>query len=125
MIAFNLRDIGEVPRFPHFYSEVDLYGSKVEKSFVDDHYRKHLYFLPIDPEKEQYLFRRIIVEILKMPDSEEKDNSLWETAIELTEDGLTLKKFVNSFILILEAYQDIKFDIKLEGTDLREHILKL
>ena len=61
-----------------------------------------------------------------MPEGDEKNDQLWLISVDLTEDGVTLKKFVNGLLVIYDDYQNREVDARPDGiSGFGEHFLKL
>lgn len=89
-----------------FTTRVDVKGTETKKYFVKTYYQAHFHEFPINDWAEEFLFRDIIINSLKYQ-KEDKEEILWNTALDLTENGITL---INLVALIIFAEYDGEYE---------------
>ena len=98
---------GNPPYFEYWSGvKLDLTGNETKKDFVQRYFGKH-FSLPINEWSEQELFKHLVIGALK-EDGNDRDETLWELAFGLTDDGSGMIKFVKKLSLYLD-YSTQKF----------------
>lgn len=91
-------------------TRIDVNETETKKDFVKIYYQDHFQVLPINDWAEEFLFRNFVIGALKYQ-KEDKEEVLWNTAIDLTEKGTTL---INLVAQIIYAEYDAEYDKLIE-----------
>ncbi|MCC7551566.1 MAG: hypothetical protein KO316_08820 [Methanobacterium sp.] len=93
-----------------FTTQIDVNGTESKKDFVKRYYQNHFNGLPITDWAEEFLFRNFVIGSLKCQ-KEDKEEILWNTALDLTENGTTL---INLVAQIIYAEYDSEYERLIE-----------